>query len=145
MTATRPSLSKRLVTDFLPSLPATTLKLPCFVTTPHQENPEFVGREDIEQAIHAALGPTQAVPPAQRTFALCGLGGMGKTQTAVDYVFRHRADFSAVLFAPADSRAKLAESFSRFTVELGLIDEMGSDQNTGKQILKDWLRITGQQ
>lgn len=120
-----------------------TARIPCFVTTPHQKNPEFVGRSEILQKLHDHLAPQQYKPFSQRTFALCGLGGMGKTQIAISYVFAHQADFTVVLWAHADTRAKLAESFSRFTVELGLRQEIGSDQNTAKQVLKTWLETTG--
>ncbi len=120
-----------------------TARIPCFVTTPHQENLEFVGRTEILQKIHGHLAPQRHRPLLQQTFALSGLGGMGKTQIAISYVFTHRADFTAVLWAHADTRAKLAESFSRFTVELRLRAEIGSDQNTARQVLKTWLETTG--
>lgn len=118
-------------------------RIPCFVATPHQENPEFVGRTEILQKIHNRLAPQHGRLPSQQIFALCGLGGMGKTQIAISYVFAHRADFAVVLWAHAHTKAKLAESFSRFTVELGLRAEIGSDQNTAKHVLKTWLEMTG--
>jgi hypothetical protein len=128
---------------FVPIQTAVELHLPCFVTTPHQENPEFVGREDVLKIIHEALAPVDHDQTSQRTFALCGLGGMGKTQIAVKYVFSHRDDFRVVLWAHADNRTKLSESYSRFTVELGLQASIGSDQNTAKEKLKEWLEKTG--
>jgi CO dehydrogenase nickel-insertion accessory protein CooC1 len=78
-------------------------------------------------------------------FALCGLGGMGKTQIGVSFVFKNLAKFRAVLWAHADSRAKLAESFSLFAVKLGLQKEGGPPQKLqadAKQLVKDWLRTT---
>lgn len=59
-----------------------------------------------------SLIPGQNEAPKPRVFALCGLGGMGKTQIGVSFVFKHLEKFRAVLWAHADSRAKLAESFS---------------------------------
>ena len=117
------------------------IRLPCFVIEPHQENPDFVGQGSILAKMFTALSPKD-VPHPQQTFALCGLGGMGKTQIALKYVFQHRSNYPVVLWAHADSRTKLGESFSRFTVELGLRDAVGSDQNDAREILQDWLRTT---
>ena len=84
--------------------------------------------------------------PGQRTFALCGLGGMGKTQITISYAFEHRQDYDAVLWAHADSRAKLSESFARFAVELGFRDEenIAKDQVGAKELVTNWLRSTGE-
>ena len=117
-------------------------RLPCFVTTPYQENPEFVGRKTLLAQMHIALSQNQDQSLDQKTFAICGLGGMGKTQVTIQYVFKHKDDFRVILWAHADSLAKLAESFSRFTVELGLRAEMSSDQSSNQELLHSWLRNT---
>ena len=39
------------------------------------------------------------------------LGGIGKTETAVEYAFRHREDFSAVFWIRAENRSELVSSF----------------------------------
>ena len=71
---------------------------------------------------------------------------MGKTQISVSFVFDYKEQFQAILWAHADSRSKLAESFSRFAVELGLPTEGGLPQKLqaeAKELVKDWLRTTG--
>ncbi|KAI9668709.1 MAG: hypothetical protein M1817_005200 [Caeruleum heppii] len=138
--------------SLLPSGPATAgtgvtptptkARTPCVITTPHEENPDFVGREDVLKQVSEALSPLSKETPSQRTFAICALGGMGKTQIALHYVFSHRDTFTVILWAHADSRAKLAESFSRFAVALGLMDESESDHNTARQLLQEWLGTT---
>ncbi|CAH0035416.1 unnamed protein product [Clonostachys rhizophaga] len=94
--------------------------IPCFVTWPYDENPNFVGREDELEQIHASLFPIDGKGPQQRVFALTGLGGMGKTQISVKYAFKYRQDYHIVLLAHADGQSKLAESFSLFADKLGL-------------------------
>ena len=80
----------------LPKTP--TVDLPCFVV-PYTDNGDFVGRDNVLKQMHETLKPDHAEDGERlRTFALCGLGGMGKTQTAVTYVLRHRGDYRAVFW-----------------------------------------------
>ncbi|KAJ5160567.1 uncharacterized protein N7482_007571 [Penicillium canariense] len=112
--------------------------IPCFVTTPYQENPSFVGREDTLTEIHNVLAPTSDASAGQRVFALTGLGGMGKTQIAVRYAFQHMDTvYKIVLWAHSDGQSKLSESFSLFASELGLGE--GMTHMKAKQTVKDYL------
>ncbi|MCP4656161.1 MAG: toll/interleukin-1 receptor domain-containing protein [bacterium] len=67
---------------------------PRIFMVPYQRNPYFTGREDVLDALHEALRsggsaalsqaePAAALPQGTRT-AISGLGGIGKTQTAVE-------------------------------------------------------------
>src|SRR5690242_14780868 len=49
---------------------------------PWERNPQFVRREADVDALAAALAPEHA------TVALCGAGGLGKTQLALEYAYR---------------------------------------------------------
>jgi hypothetical protein len=102
--------------------PSPVLKIPCFVITPHAQNPQFVGREEMFTEIREALAPRKTGSQVQRTFALTGLGGMGKTQIAVEFAFRHQDLFPVILWAHGDSQARLAESFCLFASQLQLGD-----------------------
>lgn len=119
-----------------------TARLPCRVVKPHQRNPNFVGRAELAEKIQRVLAPSSEDPKAQRSFALCGLGGVGKTQTALNYVFEHMEDFQVVLWAHADTEGKLLEDFGGFAVELGLTKQGDSD-HTGRDLLKKWLETAG--
>ena len=113
-------------------------KLPCRIVRPHQRNPNFVGRVQLEQRLQKVLAPRSEIIKGQRSFALCGLGGVGKTQAALNYVFEHMEDFQVVLWAHADTRGKLLEDFGGFAVELGLTKHGDSD-HTGRDLLKKWF------
>ncbi|KAI1391821.1 uncharacterized protein F4822DRAFT_106017 [Hypoxylon trugodes] len=123
--------------------------IPCFVTTPYEKNPEFVGRDDILEKIHHALAPTDDATHRLNTFVLAGLGGLGKTQIAIEYAFRYRDIYPVVLLAHADGEAKLAESYSHFAQELGLASDKKLSPEATKQAVKeclatldvDWLMI----
>lgn len=117
------------------------VNIPCFVTWPYDENPNFVGREDELEQIHVSLFPIDGKGPQQRVFALTGLGGMGKTQISVKYAFKYRQDYHIVLLAHADGQSKLSESFSLFADKLGL--GAGMSPIKAKQAVKDLLESIG--
>lgn len=115
-----------------------TARLPCRVVKPHQRNPNYVGRGDIRSRLQQRLAPRSNGTQGQQRYALCGLGGVGKTQTALNYVFEYIDSFQAVLWAHADTRAKLLESYANFAIDLGLINE-GDSNLTGRDLLKKWF------
>ncbi|KAL3419104.1 tetratricopeptide repeat domain-containing protein [Phlyctema vagabunda] len=118
------------------------VQAPCFFVEPHTSNDNFVGREDILAKMRGILMPNDdARPREQRTYALCGLGGMGKTQIAIHYAFTQRDTFWVVLWADCDSREKLTECYNRFSIRLGLRTEADPVQDA-KGLVKEWLEKT---
>jgi tetratricopeptide (TPR) repeat protein/DNA-binding XRE family transcriptional regulator len=69
---------------------------------PLLRNPFFTGREEILEALHAQLGVDQTVALTQSS-ALHGLGGVGKTQIALEYAYRHAFEYSAVFWIGAET------------------------------------------
>ena len=78
----------------------------------YQRNLLFTGRDDILQQLHDAF---QANDLAASIQALCGLGGIGKTQTALEYAYRYHDDYQFILWAGASSRAVLVSSFLKIS------------------------------
>ena len=73
-----------------------------FFDVPFMRNPDFVGRQEDLEWLHAAL---QGVAPASgervvgiRPAGLTGLAGIGKTQLAVEYVYRYRTAYPGGVF-----------------------------------------------
>ena len=116
--------------------------LPCRVVKPHQKNPNYVGRAELRERIQQRLAPRAQGMSGQQSYALCGLGGVGKTQAALNYTFANMEAFEAVLWAHADTRGKLLESFADFAIELGLMNK-GDSNLTGRDLLKEWFATTG--
>ncbi|KAH6658972.1 P-loop containing nucleoside triphosphate hydrolase protein [Truncatella angustata] len=118
--------------------------LPCQSITPHKENPNFIGRSDILDHIYSVLNPDKPgqKPTKQAVFALCGLGGVGKTQVAIRFAMDYISSFQAVLFAHADEPTNLLNDFVRFAVELGLVDLGEPDQLYCCEQLKRWFEET---
>jgi hypothetical protein len=95
-----------------PEFPAPPADKPWNV--PHTRNPFFTGREGVLKKLHEALTSGSAAALSQPQ-AISGLGGIGKTQTAVEYVYRYRAEYSAVLWVRAESQESLISSFVALT------------------------------
>ncbi|HJY84694.1 MAG TPA: FxSxx-COOH system tetratricopeptide repeat protein [Candidatus Binatia bacterium] len=99
---------------------------------PYARNPFFTGREKVLEQLHAAL-------TSNGTAALSGLGGIGKTQTAIEYAYRHREDCKAVLWAKADSRDAILSGFVALAGSLNLPEKDAQDQNLAVAAVKRWL------
>ncbi|KAK6529980.1 hypothetical protein TWF694_003355 [Orbilia ellipsospora] len=77
---------------------------------PFPRNPNFVGRaETLRQAYKYFSEPGPTDTP--RVFAVVGTGGMGKTQTALEYAYRHHRDYTAIFWVSAASENTIHNSF----------------------------------
>src|SRR5256714_4351786 len=105
---------------------------------PLRRNPFFTGREPVFTQIHSLLhaGKTAALsqPPAIR-----GLGGIGKTQTAVEYAYRYRDEYQYVLWVQANTAETLLANFVALARLLNLPEKDAREQQITVQALKQWL------
>jgi hypothetical protein len=75
-----------------------------------------------------------------RSFAICGLGGMGKTQIALEYAFSRRSNFDGIFWVQADAKTSIDECFGTIAVSLGIADEAEvSDLAFSFSIIMQWL------
>ena len=85
----------------------------------------FTGREDVLEKLEQRL---EASRSAALTQTIVGLGGIGKTQTAIEYCLRHRARYHAGTFwVDASSADSLQASYAECARGLGLVDEQVPD------------------
>ena len=104
----------------------------------------FLGRDDFLKTLRQSLlGHGQATAITQKAAAtgISGLGGIGKTHVAVEYAHRHREDYTALLFASADSPEKLHSSLATLCEVLHL-DDNGNllpDESVRVRAALDWL------
>ncbi|HLL70112.1 MAG TPA: FxSxx-COOH system tetratricopeptide repeat protein [Pyrinomonadaceae bacterium] len=100
--------------------------------------PFFTGREDVLKRIHEALTTSGTAALKQRQ-AISGLGGIGKTQTAIEYAQRHQDQYKAVLWAVAESRESLLSDFVAIATVLNLPERNIQDQSQTVRAVKRWL------
>src|SRR5215471_9672114 len=75
---------------------------------PFEKNPYFTGREAVLENLHQRLTGGKDVALRQ---AVSGLGGVGKTQTALEYAYRYQASYHDILWAEAESYEALAAAY----------------------------------
>ncbi|HZO86771.1 MAG TPA: tetratricopeptide repeat protein [Chthonomonadaceae bacterium] len=109
---------------------------------PYEQNDYFTGRDAIFEELCAKLPRTGATAPSQ---ALRGLGGVGKTQTAVEYAYRcckrepGYPEYSAILWANAATRESLIADYRDIAETLGLPGKDAQDINAAVAQVIAWL------
>jgi len=110
--------------------------LPDIWNVPHLRNPNFTGREELLRSLRAALTSGR---PAAVTQAIAGLGGVGKTQLAVEYAYRHKSYYSVVWLVRSEDPATLTSNYADVAEELGLPEKDSADCPATAQAVRSWL------
>jgi hypothetical protein len=81
-------------------------------------NPHFTGREDLLDRLRRRLVEprTTAVLPE----ALYGMGGVGKSQTVVEYIYRHADEYDLIWWISAEQSAHVVSGFVALAQQIGL-------------------------
>jgi len=117
-----------------------TPTLPALWSIPYQRNPFFTGREEVLSQLHHALQMENVVALSQPQ-GITGLGGIGKTQTVLEYAYRYRNDYDAVLWVRADSTTALTASLVELAQVLKLPERDRQDQEVIIQAVLRWFRL----
>ena len=131
----------RRVLEDLPLLAASAPRaiLPATWNIPYPRNPFFLGRESELAHVHQLLQAGQTTALAQPQ-AISGLGGIGKTQLALEYAYRYHQDYRAVLWARAESTEALISSYVAIATLLRLPEREAKEQDITVQAVKTWLQ-----
>jgi len=105
---------------------------------PYQHNPFFTGREELLSQLRNKLtnsNPNDLIRP----LAITGLGGVGKTQIAIEYAYRYRREYQNVLWVSATNIDTLVTSFLTLATLLHLPERDEQDQSIIIIAIKQWL------
>jgi tetratricopeptide (TPR) repeat protein len=86
-------------------------------------NAAFAGRDDLLDQLRQRLqqGRAAAVVPAQ---ALHGLGGVGKTQLALEYAHRFQADYDLIWWIVAEAPSAIPAGLAELAARLDLVQNI---------------------
>ena len=116
-----------------PRFPGT---IPRIWNTPAR-NSGFIGRSTVLEKLRDQLGGGMAVVlPQPQT--LYGLGGVGKTQVALEYVHRFMADYDLVWWISSEKTADVAAGLAELASRIGA--QSGEDMTVASQEAVDLLR-----
>ncbi len=151
------------------SQPSALGSLPSRSYVPYQRNPEFVGRDQLFLAVAQQFFPADRLLQ-HRAAVVNGMGGLGKTQFAVEFCYRYGRYFSGGVFWLSFADAQnVAEEVAQIGEERGmglyregerltLADKIGRVRQTwqddtprllifdnceSEELLVEWLPVSG--
>ncbi|WP_329519816.1 FxSxx-COOH system tetratricopeptide repeat protein [Spirillospora sp. NBC_01491] len=118
------------VTGRLPSDPP-----PVWGNVPPQ-NINFTGRDELLEQLHERLshGTTAVLPET-----LHGMGGVGKSQIAIEYVYRHLADYDLIWWIRSERTGQIQQDLAELAGELGL--PTSKEVNVAVPAVREALRL----
>jgi tetratricopeptide (TPR) repeat protein len=104
-------------------------------------NPSFTGRDELLEQLRVQLSTEQ--PTA--VVAAHGLGGVGKTQLALEYAHRHGDQYWLRWWVAAENPLTVTGALSQLASRLGLMrePEVGSDQESMVAAVREYLAGEG--
>ena len=109
---------------------------------PHLRNPNFTGRDDLLAALRTALASGQPAALTQAQ-AVYGLGGVGKSQIAVEYAYRNQDAYQTVWWIEAETPSQQAAGYVALACAAGLAQPNQTDQAAIVHAVRAWLGRTG--
>jgi hypothetical protein len=114
---------------------------PLVWNVPYRYPAFFTGRDQVIERLFKGFTaePVSGVVPAQ---ALTGLGGLGKTQTAVAYAYRYRKHYQTVLWIRAETEADLVTGFTSMAELLALSSSRLQQRESVLESIQRWFNNT---
>jgi transcriptional regulator with XRE-family HTH domain len=125
--------------DTLQLLEASLTALAPHWCVPHQRNPFFTGRDEVLQEIHARLQNDVPRATGLSCCLLSGAGGIGKTQTVLEYAYRHLYDYNAIFWVNVSTSETLITSCTAIAEQLPYMKHFARNQSQLVAAVKQWL------
>jgi tetratricopeptide (TPR) repeat protein len=106
---------------------------------PYDRNPHFTGRDDLLQTIRNEIHDEQK--GWKHHVALYGLGGVGKTQLALQYCYESKQHYDYIFWLSATDQTRLLNSFREVAILTGHEQQIaGQTPEVIAQTALRWLR-----
>jgi tetratricopeptide (TPR) repeat protein len=108
---------------------------------PYQRNPHFTGRDELLTLLSEKLRDTSAKKYNHRV-AIYGIGGVGKTQLAIEYVHRNEMKYDSIFWISSADQAALLSGFQEIARITGCVPNVDANlkpAEIAKEVLL-WLR-----
>jgi len=108
-------------------------------TVPYRQNRCFVGRETLLARISTAFATWESLTTP--VVVLTGLGGVGKTQTALEYAYRTGEEYQAIFWVNASSQQTFLADLVSLARTLGISSTQEQAEATSDhlQLVRRWL------
>ena len=110
--------------------------LPPIWNVPHR-NPDFTGRNEVLHELRLLLTKTNHSTHTQQV--LYGLGGIGKSQVAIEYAYRNNDLYDLVWWMRAAEKETLSLDYVALASELDLPEKNSAEQEFVIQAVRKWL------
>jgi len=103
---------------------------------PFTRNSHFTGREHIFQEICDGFDSGDTISLAQ---TITGMGGLGKTQTAVEYYYRYADRYNLYQWIQAETRSGVLAAYKQFAVKMNPLYEELSSESLIIEVVLEWM------
>ncbi len=107
---------------------------------PYPQNPFFTGRQKILTDLHDSLTASGSSAALSQPQAIAGLGGIGKTQIATEYAYRHIKDYRGILWVTAETDSTITAGYGEIARLLKLKEKDQQDLEVVVGAVRSWLQ-----
>jgi len=125
----------------IPSIPSAFSKV--VFNVPWERNYQFVGRDDVFNHLESLLEKSTNASNCIYV-ALTGLGGIGKTQIALEYCYRNKNKYPYIFWIEANTETDIQSSYATATKKLNLLIPTNSSSDDIVLQLIQWLESHGE-
>ena len=112
-----------------------SVKRPQIDNIPYLRNPNFTGRKEQFKAIENSLNKVSNFTVT----AIVGLGGIGKTELVIEYIFRYSCNYNLIWWLRSEGMITLSIDYENLAHELNLPEKNEPNQKIIIQAVKRWL------
>ena len=106
---------------------------------PYQRHHNFTGREEVLYELREQL-IDESPKEYNHRIALFGIGGVGKTQIAVEYVYRFKSSYKYIFWIPAVDQLSVLNGFQRVAKIIGIDGLKSEDISEVMELVFSWLQ-----